>query len=166
MRARILQAEWAGCFYCKQSILRRQEYLIVITGEEAGEGGSICITYIYHNPMYTLMTVRGLRDKHVYYNSVRFSRPVVSNSLRPHELQHARPPCLPPTPRVHSDSCPSSQWCHPAIYPLLSSSPPALNPSQRQDIFKWVSSSHHMAKVLEFRLQHQSFQWIFRTDFL
>ena len=83
MRARILQAEWAGCFYCKQSILRRQEYLIVITGEEAGEGGSICITSIYHNPMYTLMTVRGLRDKHVYYNSVRFSRPVVSDSATP-----------------------------------------------------------------------------------
>ena len=39
----------------------------------------------------------------------------MSNSLRPHELQHARPPCPSPTPRVHSDSHPSSQWCHPAI---------------------------------------------------
>ena len=47
--------------------------------------------------------------------SVQFSRSVVSDSLRPHELQHARPPCSPPTPRVHSNSRPSRQPCHPAI---------------------------------------------------
>ena len=45
-------------------------------------------------------------------------------------------------------------------------SPPAFNLSQYQGLFKWVSSSHQVAKVLEFQLQHQSFQWIFRTDFL
>ena len=49
------------------------------------------------------------------FSSVKFSRSVVSNSLRPHESQHARPPCSSPTPRVHSNSRPSSQWCHPAI---------------------------------------------------
>ena len=49
------------------------------------------------------------------FSSVQFSCSVVSDSLRPHELQHARPPCPSPTPGVHSDSCPSSQWCHPAI---------------------------------------------------
>ena len=49
------------------------------------------------------------------FSSVQFSRSFVSNSLRPHESQHARPPCPSPTPRVHSDSCPSSQWCHPTI---------------------------------------------------
>ena len=48
-------------------------------------------------------------------SSVQFSRSVVSDSLRPHESQHARPPCPSPTPRVHWDSHPSSQWCHPAI---------------------------------------------------
>ena len=47
--------------------------------------------------------------------SVQFSRSVVSNSLRPHELQHARPPCPSPTPRVHSNSHPSSRWCRPAV---------------------------------------------------
>ena len=47
--------------------------------------------------------------------SVQFSHSAVSNSLRPHELQHARPPCPSPTPGVHSNSCPSSWWCHPAI---------------------------------------------------
>ena len=49
------------------------------------------------------------------YSSVQFSRSVVSDSLRPHELQHARPPCSSPSPGVHSDSRPSSPWCHPAV---------------------------------------------------
>ena len=49
------------------------------------------------------------------YLSVQFSRSVVSDSLQPHELQHARPPRPSPTPRVHSNSGPSSWWCHPAI---------------------------------------------------
>ena len=49
------------------------------------------------------------------FSSVQFSRSVVSDSLQPHELQHTRPPCPSPTPGVHSDSCPSSLWCHPAI---------------------------------------------------
>ena len=49
------------------------------------------------------------------FSSVQFSRSVVSASLRPHKSQHARPPCPSPTPGVHPDSRPSSQWCHPAI---------------------------------------------------
>ena len=48
-------------------------------------------------------------------SSVQFSHSVVSNSLRPHEPQHARPPCPSPTPRVHPNPCPSSRWCHPTI---------------------------------------------------
>ena len=51
-------------------------------------------------------------------------------------------------------------------YPLLFLSPPAFNLSQHQGLFQWVSSSNQVAKVLEFQLQHQSFQWLFRTDFL
>ena len=47
--------------------------------------------------------------------SVQFSHSVMSDSLQPHESHHARPPCPSPTPGVHSDSCPSSRWCHPAI---------------------------------------------------
>ena len=47
--------------------------------------------------------------------SVQFSRSVVSDSLRPHELQHARPPCPSPTPRVHPNPCPLSRWYHPTI---------------------------------------------------
>ena len=55
------------------------------------------------------------KDTHHPSSSVQFSRSVVSDSLQPHELQHARPPCPTPTPGVHSNSHPSSQWCHPAI---------------------------------------------------
>ena len=60
-------------------------------------------------------------------------------------------------------------WVGDAIqpsHPLSSPSPSAFNLSQHQGLFKWVSSSYQVAKVLEFQLQHQSFQWIFRTDFL
>ena len=60
-------------------------------------------------------------------------------------------------------------WVSDAIqpsHPLLSPSPPALNPSQHQGLSQWSSSSHQVAKVLEFQLQHQPFQWTFRTDFL
>ena len=205
----------------------------------------------------------------VLYIWYQISRSVVSDSLRPHESQHARPPCPSPTPGVHSDSRPSSQWCHPAIsssvipfsscpqslpasvfsnestlrmrwpkywsfsfsiipskempgpisfrmdwldllavaqlcptvsdpmdcstpgfpvhiqlpelaqthvhqvddaiqpsHPLSSPSPPAFSLSQHQGLFQWVSSSHQVAKVLELQLQHQSFLWVFRVDFL
>ena len=101
--------------------------------------------------------------------SVQFS--LVTQScltLRHHGLQHARPPCPSPTAGVYPNPCPLSRWCHPTI---SSSSPPAVNLSQHQGLFKWVSSSHQVAKVLEFQLQHQSFQWtprviFFRMDWL
>ena len=60
-------------------------------------------------------------------------------------------------------------WVSDAIqssHPLLSPSPPAFNLSQHQGLFKWLSSLHQVAKVLEFQLQHQSFQWIFRTGWI
>ena len=91
---------------------------------------------------------------------------VLSDSLWPHGLQHKRLPCPLPPPRAYSNSCPLSLWCHPTIHPMLSLSPPAFNLSQHQGLFLWVSSPLQVAKVLELQLQHQSFQWIFRTDFL
>ena len=97
--------------------------------------------------------------------SVSSSCSVVSDSLRPSGLLHARLPCPSPTPGTYSNSCPSSQWCHPTSYPLSIPSP-AFNLSQHRGLFQWVSSLHQVAKVLEFQLQHQSFQWIFRTDLL
>ena len=62
--------------------------------------------------------------------------------------------------------CWVSDAIQPSYHPLSSPSPPAFNLSQHQGLFKHVSSLHQVAKVLEFQLQHQSFQWIFRTDFL
>ena len=64
------------------------------------------------------------------------------------------------------NSCPSNQSIQPS-HPLLSPSPPPFNLAQHQGLFQGVSSSHltKVAKVLEFQLQHQTFQWIFRTDF-
>ena len=96
-----------------------------------------------------------------------FSHSVMSNSLQPHGLQHTRLPCPSPSPGACSNSCSLSQWCHLTISSSVSlASPPAFNLSQHQDLFQWVSSSHQMARVLELQLQHQPFQWIFRTDFL
>ena len=85
---------------------------------------------------------------------------VMSDSLWPHEQQHARLPCPSPSPWVGSKSCLLSQWLHPTI----SSCCPLLLP-----IFSSIrvfSSLHQVAKVVELQLQHQSLQWIFRIDFL
>ena len=96
-----------------------------------------------------------------------FSRSVVSDSLQPHELQYTRLPC-PPSPRVYSDSHPLSWWCHPTISSSVTSfsSCPQSFPASHQGLFQWVNSSHQVAKDLELQLQHQSFQWTFRVDFL
>ena len=99
-------------------------------------------------------------------SSVQFSCSVVSNSLRPHEPQHARPPCPSPTPRAGQIHTHQAGDAIQPSHPLSSPSPPTFNLSQHQGLFKWVSSSHQVAKVLEFQLQHQSFQRVFRVDFL
>ena len=81
------------------------------------------------------------------FSSVQFSCSVVSDSLRPHESQHARPPCPSPSPRVHSDSRPSSQWCHPAISSSVvpfSSCPQSLPASESfpmSQLFAWGGQS-------------------------
>ena len=81
----------------------------------------------------------------------------MSDSLRPHGLQYARLPCRSLTLRVYWNSCPSSQWSHPAIsssvIPFFSN----LQSFPASGSFQWFSSLHRVAKVLEFQLQHQSF---------
>ena len=91
-----------------------------------------------------------------------FSHPVVSNSLWPHGLQHARPACpshLPEFAQVHvhciGDAIQPSN-------PLMPSCPSALNLFQHQGLLQWVICSHEMAKILVLQLQHQFFKWIFR----
>ena len=74
-------------------------------------------------------------------SSVQFSHSVMSNSLRPHESQHARPPCPSPAPGVHPNSCASSQWCHPAIssschpHLLLPPIPPSIRGFSNESTF-------------------------------
>ena len=75
---------------------------------------------------------------------------VTSDSLRIHELQHASLPCPTPAPRAHPNSWPLSRWCHPTISFSVFHSPPALNLSQHQDLFKWGSSLHQVAKIWSF----------------
>ena len=92
------------------------------------------------------------------FSSVQFSCSVMSGSLQPYESQHARPPCPSPTPRVHSDSFPSSQWCHPAISSSVvpfCSCPQSLPASESFPMRSFPMSlftSHEVAKVLKFQL--------------
>ena len=102
----------------------------------------------------------------LYFSSVQFSRSVVSDSLQPHELQLARPPCLSPTPGVHSDSCPSSQWCHPAISSSIvpfSSCPQSLPGSfPISKLFAWGGQSTGVSALASFlpkKSQGWSSEW-------
>ena len=95
-----------------------------------------------------------------------FSHSVMSSSLRPHGLRHTRLPYPSLSPRVCSNSCLLVNYAIQQSHPLSSPFPPTFNLSQHQGLFQWVSSSHHVTKVLELQRQHQSFQWIFRVDFL
>ena len=106
--------------------------------------GFICIAYYITN------------------QALLFNCQVVSDFLRPHGLQHTRLPCPSPSPRVCSNSCPLNRWCHPTISSSVASSSSCL-------LFFPASGSFPMsqvANVLKHQLQHQSFQWIVRIDFL
>ena len=107
---------------------------------------------------------------HIASRSVQFSHSVISDPLWPHGLQHARLPCPSPTEFAQTHVHQVSDAIQPS-HPLSSPSPPAFNPSQHYGFSKWVSFLHQVAKVLEFQLQHLSFQWLlrlisFRMDWL
>ena len=86
-------------------------------------------------------------ESSISLSSVQFSHSVVSNSLRSHESQHARPPCPSPTPEVYPNSCPSSWWCHPAVsssvFPFSScpQSLPASESFPMSQLFIWGGQS-------------------------
>ena len=88
------------------------------------------------------------------FSSVQFSRSVMSDSLRPHESQHTRPPCPSPTPRVHSNSHQSSQWCHPAIsssvvpFSSCSQSLPASESFPMSQLFTWGDQSTRCFSII------------------
>ena len=104
-------------------------------------------------------------------HSVQFSRSVMSNSLQPHGLQHARPPCPTPTPRACSNSCPLSRWCHPTISSSVIPFSSCLQSSPASGSFQWVNSSHQVANIWSFsfsiRLSNEYSGLIsFRIDWL
>ena len=90
------------------------------------------------------------------FSSVQFNCSVMSDSLRPHELQHARPPCPSPTPGVHSNSCASSRWCHPAIsssvvpFSSCSQSLPASGSFPVSQLFTWGGQSTGVSALASF----------------
>ena len=92
----------------------------------------------------------------VIFSSVQFSHSLVSDSLQPHESQHARPPCPSPTPGVHSDSHPSSQWCHPAIsssvipFSFCPQSLPASKSFPVSQLFAWGGQSTGVSALASF----------------
>ena len=92
--------------------------------------------------------------------SLQLSCSLVSDSLWPHGLQHARLHCPSPTPGAYSNH----QWCHPTISSSVIPFSSCLQSFPASGLFKWVDSLHQVARVLEFQLQHQFFQRIFRTD--
>ena len=113
--------------------------------------------------MITLSISKVIQFSSVQFSSVAQSCPTLCDPMD----------CSTPGFPVHHQLLELAQthihWVGDAIqpsHPLSSPSPPAFNLSQHQSLFKWVSSSHQVAKVLEFQLQHQSFQWTPRTDLL
>ena len=97
--------------------------------------------FLHHHPPYSALFSL------IIFSSIQFSCSVMSDSLRPHELQHARPPCPSPSPRVHPNSYPSSQWCHPTISSSVvpfSSCPQSLPASESfpmSQLFAWGGQS-------------------------
>ena len=121
---------------------------------------SFCLLLLSYDLSKVAVEIHLPHVDEIQFSSVAQSCP----ALRPHGLQHTRLSYPSPTSGAYSNSCPSSWWCHPTISSSVILFSPAFNLSQSP--FHWVSSSYQVAKVLEFQLQHQSFQRIFRTDFL
>ena len=150
------------------SFLKQELHIYVCPKISELKDKTISIVSLYRW-QHILRARNSLREKiksRMLFSSVQFSHSVMSDFLPPHGLQYTRPPCPSPTPRVYSNTCPLSQWCQPNTSSSAVRFSPAFHLSQHQGLFNWVSSLHQVAKVLEFQLQHQSFQWLFRTDFL
>ena len=108
---------------------------------------------------------RNLSEIERPFSSVQFSRSVVSDSLRPHELQHTRPPCPSPIPGAHLNSCPSGRWCHPVIsssvvpFSFCPQSLPASGSFPISQLFSWGGQStgvSALASVLPMKTQDWS----------
>ena len=104
------------------------------------------------------------------FSSAQFSRSVMSDSLRPHGLQHISLPCPSPTPGPYSNSCPSSQWCHPTISSSIIPFSSCLQSFLASGSFPmsqfFTSGSESIGVSASASMNILDFQWIFRTDFL
>ena len=131
---------------------------------------------IYSNPFFIIQEIGAQRGELlvnrtgilIFCLSVRFSL-VSQLCLTLCDPMDCRVPGFPVHHQLPELTQTQVHWVGDAIqppHPLSSPSPPTFNLSQHQDLFQWVSSLHQVAKVLEFQLQHQSFQWIFRTYLL
>ena len=100
------------------------------------------------------------------YSNLLFGHWVMSDLVWPCGLQHSRLPCPLLSSGVCLNSCPLSWWCCLTIWSSVIPFSSCFNLSQHQGLFQWISSSHQVPKVLELQFQYQSFQWIFRADFL
>ena len=131
---------------------------------------NLCVMiFCYHFNLYPFMCLFSIGIGSVLstgksVSSVQFSRSVVSDSLWPHESQHARPPCPSPTPRVHPNSHASSQWCHPAIsssvvpFSTCPQSLPASGSFPMSQLFVWGGQSIGVSALASF-LPKKSQDW-------
>ena len=167
---------WNIFFLCENRFQRRiamsQNIRLDVFGDFKEDG--LCLDYHRRNyrvarelaKLFCSSWQKCLIVDSLQLNSVQFSHSVMSNSLRPHGLQHTRPSCPSPTPGVYSNSCPLSRWCHPTISSSDAPFSSCLQSFPASGSFQMSQFSHQLTKELEFQLQHQSFQWIFRTDLL
>ena len=126
----------------------------------ATKGGSRCpighVSPLNHRKFMWVRVKIKVKILVVVNTSVQFSCSVISDSLQPHELQHARPHCPSPTPAVHSNSHPSSQWCDPVISSSVvpfSSCPQSLPASESfpmSQLFTWVGQSTGVSALAPF----------------
>ena len=146
----------------------RQEYWSGLPFPSPGDfpnpGMELCLLSLLHWQVGSLPLVPPGKPQSIL-SSVQFSRSVMSNSLWPHGLQHARPPCPSPTSRVYSNSCPLSWWCHPTISSCLPFSSrlqsfPAPRSLTMSQLFASGGQSIGVSASIS------SFQWAPRTDFL
>ena len=126
---------------------------------------SVCMRYLLSGVPYPFTTPFPFPFVSMEFTSVQFSHSVASDSLQPHGLQHARPPCPSSTPRAYSNSYPLCWWCHPTISSFCSFLlPPSVLPSIR------VFSNESVLRIRWLKYWSfsfsMSFQWILRTDFL
>ena len=115
----------------------------------------LCFLLLFFSQLFVTPSQTAILLFCIYFSSVQFSRSVVSDSLRPHEAQHARPPCPSPSAGVHSDSRPSSQWCHPAISPSVvpfscPQSLPASESFPMSQLFAWGGQSPGVSPLASF----------------